>query len=353
MLLKRSVHVVSAHCGGEKCDVITGGVPYIPGKTMYEKVRHLIEEKDDIRQLIIQEPRGACNRNVNLLTAPCDPSADIGLIIMEADEYPPMSGGNIIASVTIMLETGIIPIKGPEGKVVVDTPAGIVETHYVFNEARQKVTKVTFDNVPAFVFGLDLPVDVPGYGTIKVDIAWGSMFYVLVSASSLPSSVSLVPEQGAELVRLGELIKGAVRKQHHPVHPEQPAFKEVTILEFMGDVEVVDSVKRSTNAVVVSPGRLDRCACGTGTSARLAVLHARGQLAVDEEFRHRSPIGCEFSARIKGMTKVGEYDAVLPSVGGQAWISAFSQYVLDPTDPFPTGFRCGDLWPNNQLEGAL
>jgi proline racemase len=261
-----------------------------------------------------------------------------------------VSGGNVIASVTVALETGIIPLK-PERKVVVDTPAGLVETNVICDMASGKVTKVTFDNIPTFVFGLDLPVDVPGLGTIKVDIAWSGMIYALVSASSL--SLSLAPENGAELVRMGELIKAAVRKQHHPVHPEQPAFKEVTVLEFMGDIEVVDGVKTSTNAVAVSPGRLDRCPSGTGTSARLAVLHARGQLAVGEEFRHRSPIGTEFSAMIKGTTKVGEYEAVLPSVGGQAWISGFFQYVLDPTDPFPTGFRCGDLWPNNQLEGTL
>ncbi|KAI5478056.1 proline racemase family [Pseudohyphozyma bogoriensis] len=350
MHFKRSINVVGAHCGGEKCDVIVGGVPHIPGATMFDKVRHLIENEDDIRQLLIQEPRGACNRNVNLLTSPCDPSADIGLIIMEADEYPAMSGGNIISSVTVAVETGMVRRRN-DGRVVVDTPAGLVETHVDVDEVTGKVTRVTFDNVPAFVWGLDLPVEVPGLGSIKVDIAWGGMFYVLVDVAS----VGLQPaaKQGAELVRIGELIKKAVREQHHPVHPEHPEFKEVTIIEFMGPLEVVDGIKKSTNAVVVSPGRLDRCACGTGTSARLAVLHARGLLDVEEEFRHRSPIGCEFVARIKGTTKVGEVEAVLPSVGGQAWIMGFHQYVLDPTDPFPTGFRVSDLWPDNQLQGTL
>lgn len=247
-----------------------------------------------------------------------------------------MSGANTIATATVLLETGMIRMKEPVTEVKLDTPAGLVTVKAECEN--NKCKSVTFHNVPAFVWKLDLEINVPEMGTVKVDIAWGGMFYVLVDAASVGLAIKSV--DGATLVQVGERIKRAVQEQTNPIHPENSQIQGVTVLEFTEPLK--DGV--ANNTVVVSPGRLDRSPCGTGTCARLAVLHARGELAVDESFRHRSVIGTEFIGRVTGTTKVGEYDAVYPAVTGSAWITAYKQVVVDSTDPFPEGFRVGDSW---------
>lgn len=341
MPFSRSLTVVGCHSEGEVGDVITGGVLDVPGKTMYEKLVHISTKKDHIRQLLLNEPRGRASMNTNLVLPPCDPRADAGFLIMESEEYAPMSGSNIICTTTVLLETGMIPMKEPLTEVSLDTAAGLVTVTAECEAGKCK--SVEFNNVPAFVFELDLKIPVPGFTKeVSVDIAYGGMMYVLVDAASVGLSVD--NQHASRLVEVGERIKRAVEACYTPVHPENPDIKGFSVIEFTEPMKVEDGGKVAVNAVVVSPGRFDRSPCGTGTSARLAVMHARGEIKEGEIFKHRSIIGTEFVSHIRGTTKVGDYPAVLPTVKGRAWITSFKQVVLDSTDPFPEGFRVGDQW---------
>ncbi|KAJ5740391.1 hypothetical protein N7493_000263 [Penicillium malachiteum] len=340
MPFSRSLTVVGCHAEGEVGDVITGGVLDVPGKTMFEKLVHMSTKKDHIRQLLLNEPRGRASMNTNLVLPPCDPRADAGFLIMESEEYAPMSGSNIICTTTVLLETGMIPMKEPITEVALDTAAGLVTVTAECEAGKCK--NVEFNNVPSFVLELDYKVQVPGLGEISVDIAYGGMMYVLVDAGSVGLQVH--NQQSRQLVELGERIKRAVEAAYTPIHPENSGITGFSVLAFTEPLKSERDCKVSVNAVVVSPGRFDRSPCGTGTSARLAVLHARGEIKEGEIFKHRSILGTEFISRIRGTTQVGPYQAVLPTVKGRAWITSFKQVVLDFTDPFPEGFRVGDQW---------
>ncbi|EXJ93666.1 proline racemase [Capronia coronata CBS 617.96] len=339
----RTVSVVGCHAEGEVGDVIVGGVLDAPGcKSMYEKMMYFWNTKDSLRKLLLNEPRGRSSMNTNLVLPPCNPQADAGFLIMESDEYAPMSGSNTICTATVLLETGMIPMQEPITQFNLDTAAGLVAVTAECEGGKCK--SVAFDNVPSFVFVLDMPIQVPGFGVVSVDIAWGGMMYVLVDAGSC--NLRIENSRGPELIELGERIKRAVQAQYTPVHPENPGIRGVSILAWTHPLIQDDGSdgKTAVNAVVVSPGRFDRSPCGTGTCARMAVLHARGQLQVGQTFRHKSIIGTEFVNHIRGTTKVGQYDAILPTVRGRGWITSFKEIVLDPTDPFPEGFRVGDQW---------
>lgn len=337
----RTLSVVGCHAEGEVGDVIVGGVLDVPGATMYDKLNHFLHKKDDIRNLLLNEPRGRASMNTNLILPPCNPHADAGFLIMESEEYAPMSGSNTICTATVLLETGMVSMREPITELSLDTAAGLVNVRAECSDG--KCRTVEFDNVPSFPSALDLPIEVPGLGVVNVDIAWGGMWYALVDASSIGLQVDNA--YGPQLVELGQRIKRAVQAQYTPVHPENTAIRGVTILAITEPVVVTaEGEKVAKNAVVVSPGRFDRSPCGTGTSARMAVLHAKGQLKVGETFRHRSILDTEFVNRIRGTTRVGDHEAVLPSVKGRAWITSYKQIVLDPEDPFPTGFRVGDQW---------
>ncbi|EHY54918.1 hypothetical protein HRR83_005823 [Exophiala dermatitidis] len=343
MRLQRTISVVGCHAEGEVGDVIVGGVLDAPGcKTMYEKMRYFWTQKDSLRQLLLNEPRGRSSMNTNLVLPPCDPRADAGFLIMESEEYAPMSGSNTICTATVLLETGMIPMQEPVTQFNLDTAAGLVGVTAECEAGKCK--SVSFDNVPSFVFALDKEIDVPGLGVVKVDVAWGGMIYALADAGSL--GLKIENSQGPRLIEIGERIKRAVQAQYTPIHPENPGIRGVSIFGWTHPLEAdgLNNSKSAVNAVVVSPGRFDRSPCGTGTCARMAVLHARGQLKVGETFVHKSIIGTEFVNHIRGTTKVGELDAILPTVKGRGWITSFKQIVLDPTDPFPEGFRVGDQW---------
>lgn len=336
----RTFNTVGIHCAGEVCDVVVGGVlDSPPVKTMFEKMKYFEQKRDDLRQLLLNEPRGRSAMCHNIVLPPCNPKADAGFLIMEHEEYPAMSGANTIATTTVLLETGMVPMKEPLSELVLDTPAGLVTTYAECENGKCKT--VEFHSVPAFVYVLDKEIIVPGLGSVKVDIAWGGMFYCLVDAASV--GLSIKPETGAEIVRIGERIKRAVKEQTDPVHPENPEIRGVTVLEFTTPLEF-QGVKKTQNAVVVSPGRIDRSPCGTGTCARLAVLHSRGELKEGELLHNRSIINTEFIGRVTGTTKVGEYNAIYPAVKGSAWITGYNTVVLHSTDPFPEGFRVGDCW---------
>ena len=341
VISNRVIHIVSVHSAGEIGDVIVGGVLDVPGKTMFDKMMYFWTQADELRQLLLNEPRGRPSRNVNLILPPCDPRADAGFLIIESEEYAPMSGSNTICTTTALLETGMIRMQEPTTVLHLDTAAGLVTVTAECHAGKCK--SVAFDNVPAFVFHLDLEVPVPGLGPIKCDIAWGGMMYAIVDLAQ--TDLALHPDEGQRLVEYGERIKRAVQATVHPVHPENPAINGVTNFIFTAPlVTRPDGTKSAQNTVVVSPGRLDRSPCGTGTCARMAQLYARRQLAVGDSFHHTSILGTEYLGSITGVTKVGDYEAVLPRVKGSAWITSFQQVVLDPSDPFPEGFRVGDSW---------
>jgi proline racemase len=344
------VTAVDAHACGEPGRVIVGGVLDVPGSTMFEKMAHLRAHGDDLRKRMLREPRGYPASCCNVLLPPTRPEADAGFVIMEQAEYPAMSGSNTICVATVLIETGMVRVTEPVTELTLETPAGLV--HVRAEVSGGKATSVTFRNVPAFAVHLDAVVEVPELGQVTVDVAWGGMFYVIAEAGAL--GLRLVPEEGRAIVRAGEMIKAAAREQLPCAHPENPGIHGVTIAQLWAPPARADATRK--NAVVVSTGTLDwqrpetwtgsidRSPCGTGTCAAMAVLHAKGELALDEDFVHEGILGTVFGGRVVAEARVGDYAAVVPTLSGQAWITGFASYVLDETDPFPEGFTVGDIW---------
>jgi len=342
MRLSRMISVVGAHAEGELNEVITGGVIDVPGVSVFEKARYLETAGDELRKFLLHEPRGKVTQCVNLVVPTADPGADVGYVIIEPESYPPMSGTNTICTVTVILETGMLPMTEPITKLVLEAPGGLVRVDAACRDG--KCETVTFTNVPSFVFYLDRSIEVAGLGTVNADVCYGGMFYVLVDAAALGFAID--PSEAHDLAVVGERIKAAAAEQLPAVHPEIAQIHTINQTLFAGPVSERDGVKTARNAVIVSPGRLDRSPCGTGTCARLAAMHARGEIAVGETFVHESIIGTKFSGKIVETTTVGDKAAVRIAITGRAWITAFHQYVLDPTDPFPIGYRLNDTWPH-------
>jgi proline racemase len=340
MRWSRTITVVDCHAEGESGQVVVGGIPHIPGETVFDKRVYLQDNQDDLRRMILFEPRGAVNHNANILVASNHPDADMGFIILESTEYPAMSGSNTMCVATVLLETGILPMSEPTTELVLESPGGLIRVDCEC--ARGKVTRVRFVNQPAFCYCLDAGIEVPSIGTLAVDIAYGGMTYVLVDAATM--GFALRPSEAREICELGQVIKRAAAEQIEVVHPDNPAIPGITQVEFTGPLRHEGNVLRARNAVVVSPGRVDRSPCGTGTSARLAQLHARQLIKPGQMFIHESLIETTFESRIEATTNVGPYRAVIPSVAGQAWITGIYQMGLDPTDPFARGFTVPDTW---------
>lgn len=340
MRWNRVLNVVECHAGGEIGKVVTGGFGDVPGETMFDKMKYIERHRDDVRQLLLNEPRGGVSHVANIVLPSNNPEAAMGYVIAESIEYPAMSGSNTITTATVLLETGMLPMVEPVTELVLEAPAGLIRLSCTCKDG--KVTGVTFTNQPAFVYHLDATIEVEGVGSVVVDVAWGGMAYVLADAAGL--GFSLAPDEGRELCEMGQKIKRAGAEQLKAVHPVNPEFPGITQTEFTGPLRREEGILTSRNAVVVSPGRLDRSPCGTGTSARLAVLHAKGQIGVAEQFNHESVIGSVFGSRIEALTDVGGIPAVTPSVTGQAWITELSQVGVDPSDPFPVGYTLADTW---------
>jgi proline racemase len=348
------IQAIDLHAAGEPGRVIIGGVPDVPGRTMFDKMMWLQTNNDGLRQRMLREPRGYPAANCNLILPPTDPEAQAGYVIMEQVEYPGMSGTNTICVVTALLETGMITMQEPVTDLTLESPAGLIRVRAEC--VGSKVRSVTFRNVPAFATHLDTPIDVPQLGTVVVDVAYGGMFYVIADAVRL--GFRLTPDEGADLTRVTEMIKAAAAEQLPVVHPEQPGFAGITIGQLSGPAH--DARNSGRNAVTVSTGALDwrkpstwtgvidRSPCGTGTSAKMAVLHAKGQLKVGEDFRHEGILGTVFTGRLIEETTVGAgaagRKAVVPTITGTAWITGFASYVVDPEDPFPNGYTVGDIW---------
>jgi len=350
MRISQMLTAVDLHACGEPGRVITGGVLDVPGRTMFEKMKHFEQHADSLRQRMLFEPRGYPAMCCNVILPPTHPEAHAGFVIMEPVEYPPMSGTNTICVATALLETGMIPMREPVTDLVLEAPAGLIRLRATC--ANGKVTNVAFTNVPAFAVHLDAPVEVPHLGTVPVDVAWGGMFYVIADATRF--GLRLTPDEGRDIVRIGEMIKAATRAQLAVQHPENPDIRDVTIAQLSGPPASKDNDWR--NSVIVSTGTLDwdkpstwtgvldRSPCGTGTSAKMATLHARGMLHVGDTFRHEGVLGTVFTGRVLEETSVGPYRAIVPEIAGRAWVTGFAQYVVDSEDPFPDGFKVGDLW---------
>ena len=351
MRATRMITAVEAHAEGEGGRVITGGMPILRGNSVFEKMQDMQARHDDIRTLMLQEPRGNPALCCNALVPPCDPRADAGFIIMEQTEYPPMSGSNTICVTTVLLETGIIPMVEPVTTLTLEAPAGLIEVKAHCRDG--KVTRVEFLNVPAFAVHIGVPLQVPGWGEVTVDIGWGGMFYVMADAAGF--GLTLEAQNGADIVRAAEAMRAAATQQYPVSHPENPDITGPTISQLNAPADAPGTDGRG--AVVVSSGTFDparphaitgafdRSPCGTGTCAKMAVLHAKGLLPIGQDYVNAGPLGTTFTERLTGTTKVGDYDAVVPTISGQGWITGVTQYTLDPTDPFQRGFTIGDIWP--------
>ena len=337
MNLTRVLHCIDAHCEGEASRVVVGGVLDVPGATMLDKRAWLQSEGDDLRRTLLFEPRGHSTLSAVLLLAPADPDTDLGYVIMEGADYPPMSGTNTINTVTVALETGIVEMVEPVTSLVVETPAGRVLVAAACRDGRCE--SVSFDNVPCFALALDASVEVPGLGTVVVDVAYGGHFFALVSAPQLGFDV--VPEEAQDLAVLGERIKAAVAAQLDMVHPEQASLDKLGFVVWTAPPRAGGDGRNTT---VVSPGRLDRSPCGTATCAHMAVLAARGELSPGQVYRHESILSTVFAGEIVARTRVGGVPAIVPRITGRSWIYATSQIGVDPTDPLPTGYTLSDVW---------
>ncbi len=344
MRARKILNVVDCHAEGESGKVIVGGVGQVPGETMFDKRVHLETYRDDIRQLALFEPRGAVWHNANIILPSNHPEADMGYVILETTEYPAMSGSNTMCVATVLLETGILPMQEPVTELTLESPAGLIRVRCQCSDG--KVTSVRLINQPAFCYYLDTVIEVPGIGQLRVDVAYGGMTYVWVDAQDVGFAIQ--PSEARAICDLGQRIKEAAIEQLPVSHPVNPAIPGISILGFGGPLQRQGDVVQSRNSVVVSPGRCDRSPCGTGTSARLAILHAKGLIKPGETFLHDSTTNSRFVCSIEGVAKVGTYDAVIPAIAGQAWITGLNQMVLDPTDPYQTGFTLSDTWMTTQ-----
>jgi proline racemase len=337
-----AITAVDAHACGEPGRVITDGVGDVPGASMFEKMLFLERHADHIRLRMLREPRGYPAANCNVILPPTHPDADAGFVIMEQVEYPGMSGTNTICVVTVLIETGMVKATEPVTHLRLETPAGLIGVEADVRDG--KVTNVTFRNVPAFATHLDANLEVRGLGTVVVDVAYGGMFYVIADAA--PFGLRLIPEESREIIRIAEAIKAAAREQLPVVHPENPGIAGISIAQLSGAPLTPGTDRRNTVVVSTAPGSgvFDRSPCGTGTCAKMAALHAKGQLPLHRDFVHEGILGTTFTGRLMEEARVGPFAAVVPTLSGRAWITGFAQYVLDPDDPFPDGFTVGDIW---------
>ena len=324
MRAARYIAAVDSHTEGMPTRVVTGGVGPIPGATMLERKLHFEAELDDLRLLLMREPRGHSAMSGAILQPPTRPDADWGVLFIEVSGLLPMCGHGTIGVATVLVETGMVAVTEPETVVALDTPAGLVRLRVAVQDGR--ATSVTLRNVPSFLLARDREI-----GGVPYDMAYGGNFYALVEASAAGMAVD--PARSDELIARGLEIMAAINLAEEPVHPEDARIRGCRHVVFYEDTP--DGAR---NATAIHPGWLDRSPCGTGTSARMAALHARGALATGEAFVNESLIGTRFTGRVAEETTVGGLPAIVPEITGRAWVTGMGQYLLDASDPFPAGF---------------
>ncbi|MBT4889459.1 MAG: proline racemase family protein [Rhodospirillales bacterium] len=335
------IHVVSCHAEGEVGDVIIGGVTPPPGATIWEQSRFIAQD-EILKNFMLNEPRGGVFRHMNLLVPPKHPDAHTGWIIMEPADVPPMSGSNSMCVSTVLLETGIVPMVEPVTWLVLEPPGGIVEVEATCKNG--KVEKVKVTNVPSFADKLDATIEVQGLGTLSVDTAYGGDSFVLVDAQKL--GFGLTPDEAKDIAQTGILITNAANEQLGFNHPLNAEWTHLSFCQMTGPIETIDGIKTGKSSVTIQPGKIDRSPCGTGCSARMSVLHARGTLSTGENYRGLSLLGSKFDCRIESEIKIGDKPGIIPSISGRAWITGIHQHMLDKDDPWPEGYRLSDTWPN-------
>jgi proline racemase len=333
----RSYTAVEVHAEGEQGTCYLGSVFAVPGASMRDKLHHINEVDDSIRKFLCFEPRGRPQTSANLVFPSLDPRADAGFIICQADRAHAMSGSNTICVVTALLETGTVPMVEPETSVVLETAAGLI--HVTAHCRDGRCERVTFDGVPSFVEALDVPLNVPGFGNIVVDLAYGGCYYVLVDPAQL--GVKLDRASARQVVEAGTAISLAARRSIKVQHPEIPEIDFISYVMLIGDD---DPSNGSLRGATVLSGRVDRSPCGTGNCARLAIMSARGMAGVGSRFVARSLIDSEFTVEMIGETAVGGRPAVLPRISGRGWVVGTRTSSVDPTDPYPLGYVLSDVW---------
>jgi proline racemase len=345
MRLAQTLAAVETHAEGEQGTVYLGSVFDIPGVTAREKLQHVNEVDDSIRRFLCFEPRGRSQASANVVFPSSDPEADAGFIILQSDRAHAMSGSNTICVVTALLETGTIPMREPETLVTLETAAGLVRARATCRDGRCE--RVTLDGVPSFVEALDVPLHVPGYGDIEVDIAYGGCYYVLADVGQL--DVALTRDRARDVVEAGMAIFRAASEAIPVRHPEVPEIDFISYAMLTGDDDPAGG--RLRGATVLS-GRVDRSPCGTGNSARLACMSARGQAGVGSRFTATSLIDSTFEVELVGTAEVAGRAAVLPRISGRGWVVGTRITAVDPTDPYPLGYVLSDIWGSDVARAA-
>lgn len=323
---------VDSHTEGMPTRVVTGGVGVIPGSTMNEKRLYFMEHLDDIRLLLMNEPRGHSAMSGAILQAPTRPDADWGVVYIEVSGCLPMCGHGTIGVATVLVETGMVEVTEPVTTIRLDTPAGLVIARVAVTDGH--ADSVTIENVPSYTVRLDARIDVPGYGTVPYSLAFGGNFYAMVDLDAVGLEFDRANQE--EILAAGLAIMNAINETDPPKHPEIDGVDHCHHVEFIAPGS---DAKHSRHAMAIYPGWFDRSPCGTGTSARMAELYSRGELALNQDFLNESFIGSCFTGRLIKETTVAGIPAVIPTITGRAWITGIGQYLLDPSDPFPTGFQ--------------
>ncbi|POP35028.1 hypothetical protein C3B58_00095 [Lactonifactor longoviformis] len=349
MGFKRMFEVVEVH-EGDPFHVVVGGLPSIPGDTLREQQLWLKAHDDQVREILMLEPRGMPPTCISILVPPKDPRASAACLFISGGEYALCAGAVVMGTVTVLLETGLLPMQEPLTEFDMEIPAGLIHIEATCKDG--KVLNTNFTNVPAFVVCLDKEIDVPHLGKVKIDVAWGGVMFALIDATQFPG-LELVPEQGKEICRISALVTKAAQEQITVTHPDHPDIGITASVMFQPPITPGTDM-RSANVIYYHPidfdkpetwtGGLDRGCCGTGTCAFTAVLKERGKLKEGETWVNEGILGIQFTARYTGETMVGDYSAVIPETGGQCWIYGINKWVLDETDPFPHGFTIGDIW---------
>jgi proline racemase len=340
MRTSQVIHIVSCHAEGEVGNVIVGGVAPPQGDSLWQQARW-IEADQTLRRLVLNEPRGGVFKHINLLVPAKNPDAAQGFIIMEPEHTPPMSGSNAICVATVLLDTGLIPMQEPITEFNLEAPGGLVKVKAYCENG--KAQSIQINNVPSFADQLGVMLEVPGVGTLNVDTAYGGDSFVIVDADVLGFEVK--PDEAQDIARIGVQITAAANEQLGFTHPTNPDWRHISFCQVARPITYERDLAVSRNSVVIDPGKVDRSPTGTGCSARLAVLHAKGIFGVGDRLIGRSIIESEFHCAIVEETKVGSKTAIIPSVRGRAWITGTHQIMLDPDDPWPEGYRLSDTWP--------